>query len=361
MKWLNTMKESRIAADTAKALERCLQDVPFVSLLNVTSEPLVGTVRAELLAKVALPEAEKLLVLEVKSSGEPRMIRDAANQLYRYRQACPDAYPIVVAPYISPRGAEICEQEGIGYLDLAGNCRLTFGQVYIRREGNPNPFAERRDLRSLYSPKAARVLRVLLEAPKKPWKLLDLKCEAGVSLGEVANVKKLLADREWIGTGAGGFWLAKPEDLLSEWSNSYDFRRRGESTTFYSLRSANEIEYDLAEACRQKGIRCVLTDFSGAARFAPMVRYQRASGYVDGAISDLAASLGLKPVSSGPNVILVVPRDDGVFYAAREFAQVPIASPIQLYLDLRQQPGRGEEAAAALLEGVIREQWQRNA
>jgi hypothetical protein len=67
-----------------------------------------------------------------------------------------------VAPYISPVSAEICRKEGVGYLDLAGNCRLSFENVFIRREGIHNPFAVKRDLRSLYAAKSARVLRVLL-------------------------------------------------------------------------------------------------------------------------------------------------------------------------------------------------------
>src|SRR4030042_2058196 len=74
----------------------------------------------------------------------------------------PDAYSIFMAPYISPQAAEICLKDGVGYIDFAGNSYLSFGQVYIEQTGRPNPFKTKRDLTSLYSPKAARVLRVLM-------------------------------------------------------------------------------------------------------------------------------------------------------------------------------------------------------
>jgi hypothetical protein len=50
-----------------------------------------------------------------------------------------DAYGIFIAPYISPDAGKICEDAGIGYLDLAGNCLLSFETIYIRQAGAPNP------------------------------------------------------------------------------------------------------------------------------------------------------------------------------------------------------------------------------
>jgi hypothetical protein len=46
------------------------------------------------------------------------------------------------------------------------------------------------------------------------------------------------------------------------------------------LKSIPEIEADLARVCSEKGIEYALTGFSGAARFTPAVRYNRAMAYV---------------------------------------------------------------------------------
>ena len=49
----------------------------------------------------------------------------------------------------------------------------------------------------------------------------------------------------------------------------------------YSFKSIPEIEVSIAEVCRQRKLNYALTGFSGAARLAPAVRYQRVFVYID--------------------------------------------------------------------------------
>lgn len=359
LKMVITMKPSRIEQDAENALLTCLRDIPFVQVEDVRGEAMQDDRRPDVTVKLRLPDEELLLVVEVKNNGQPRVAKDAVNQLRRWLQETSGSsrpYAVLIAPYISAQTAEICSQEGVGYVDLAGNCRLSFGQVYIQREGRPNPFAEKRDLRSLYSPKAERVLRVLLNSPTRNWKMESLAEEAKVSLGQAANVKKLLNDREWIRGDKVGFRLSEPESLLTEWVENYNFRRN-QVNDYYSLKSVGEIESELAEACKLEGINYALSGFSGAARIAPSVRYQRATAYVD-EIERVASLLNLKRVTSGANVTLLEAYDEGVFNGEKEFDGTRVVSPVQLYLDLKGFRGRGEEAAEAVWEEVIRRQWQ---
>lgn len=339
-----------------EALHRCLDSIPFLRLRKIKKNPGKGSAWPDLLVELATPGGTQRLIVEIRSSGQPGLARQAIDRIFRHRLTWSDAYGVFVAPYISPRTAEICAEEDIGYVDLSGNCRLCFGQVYLEREGRPNRFAQKRDLRSLYSPKAARVLRVLLTSPKKTWKLVDLAREAGVSLGQSSNVKKLLSDREWLRPAPGGFALEQPEKLLAEWAENYSYRQN-QLLDGYSLKKPAEIEAGLAEQCAVRGIPYALTGFSGAVRMAPAVRYQRVFAYVDGDLRGIASLLNLKEVSSGANVSLLSPYDEGVFYGAREFSGIRTASPVQVYLDLRSFQGRGEEAAKALFEEVIKPQW----
>ena len=340
-----------------EALKTCLSKIPFLRIEKIKKEADQNGRRPDLLITLRLPEGKMDLIVELKTSGQPRLARDAVNQLLRYREKFPGAYGILVAPYISLKAADICANSNIGYVDLAGNCRLSFGQVHIEKEGKPNPFAQKRDLRSLYSPKAERVLRVLLNNPKKAWKTVELAKEANVSLGQVSNVKRLLNHREWIRTKTVGFVLVEPKELLSEWTENYSFRRN-RVEDYYSLKNVAEIEADLAEAFDSKRLAYALTGFSGAARLAPMVKYQRVLAYVEEREEeDLAALLDLKRVTSGANLSLLYPYDDGVFYGACALEGVKIASPVQIYLDVTSFRGRGEEAAYQLLKQVIEPQW----
>lgn len=338
------------------SLRVCLQRVPFLKIDALERALNVGDACMDIVATVRVAKQRHRLAIEVKSNGQPRVARTAAYRLARVLESDPGVYGVFAAPYISPRAAEICVQEKIGYFDLAGNCRLTFGQVYIEQQGNPNLFAERRGLRSLYSPKAARVLRVLLNDPKKPWRVQALAEAAKVSLGLVSNVKSFLEDREWLGSSNAGLLLKNPENLLVEWSENSKYLKNT-SVNYYTLKSISDIEADLAMACDGEGIRYALTCFSGAARYAPSVRYQRAMAYVSRDVDRIAKILSLKEVTSGANVALLIPYDEGVLYGARSIDGVYVASPVQVYLDLLEVKGRGEEAAQAILDEVIRLSW----
>ncbi|MGH9391703.1 MAG: type IV toxin-antitoxin system AbiEi family antitoxin, partial [Vicinamibacteria bacterium] len=175
------------------------------------------------------------------------------------------------------------------------------------------------------------------------------------SLRQVANVKSLLLDKEWVASGSDGIFLREPEPLLREWAAAYELRKN-KPESFYSLKDVDEVERELAKRCQEIGLRYALTAFSGAVRLAPAVRYRRAYAFVDrpGTLADL---LEIKRVDSGENVLFLTPYDDGVFYDSRSIDDLRVVSPIQLFLDLSSIRGRGEEAAEAVLEQEIRPKW----
>jgi len=167
-----------------------------------------------------------------------------------------------------------------------------------------------------------------------------------------------LEDREWIRSDKEGFRLMDPSALLNDWAVNYDIRRNS-IFEFYSLKSVPEIEGELAEFCSRESIIYALTGFSGGARYASAVRYQRVTAYIqDDAIANVAKALKLKQVSSGANVSLISPKDRNIFYGSQFIDSACIASTSQLYLDLRSLHARGDEAAEALLRRKIEPTWQ---
>lgn len=337
------------------ALKQCLGKVSFVQVNDIKKEP-VGNARIDFVVNLNASGVTQMLAVEVKRNGQPKAAREAINTLIRWLSLNPGAYGIFMAPYITIQTAEICRQDRIGYVDFAGNCLLSFAGVYIEQRGNPNPLSEKRDLRSLYSPKAARVLRVVINNPQKKWKVQELADEAAVSIGQAANVKKLLDGRELIEKKEDGFVLREPFSLLSEWSQNYAFQKNRRKD-FYSLKNIPDIETEIAEVCEQNNINYALTGFSGAARFTSAVRYQRVMAFVDAEDDQLLNLFEFKEVSSGANVTLLKPYDAGIYYGVTKKEGITVTSPVQLYLDLIGFKGRGEEAANAILEEVIRPLW----
>ena len=51
--------------------------------------------------------------------------------------------------------------------------------------------------------------------------------------------------------------------------------------------------------------------------------------------------------------------DDGVFYDLDRIGEMPVVSPIQLYLDLNVLGDRGKEAADFIFKQVIEPRWKK--
>ena len=128
------------------------------------------------------------------------------------------------------------------------------------------------------------------------------------------------------------------------------------------MQKAGELERSIARWAAENAARHALTELCGARRLAPLVRYHQSSVYVEssgegGDVQDLIEHLKAKRVDSGANLVLVVPEDPFVFYQSRRIGDADVASPLQLYLDLRKQPGRGAEAAQEILQREIVPTW----
>jgi hypothetical protein len=295
------------------------------------------------------------LVVEVVSQGHPRQLRDAINKLLRFRNKAnrPD-YLVVAAPFITAEGAALCHEDGIGYYDFAGNCRLTFGNYFIERIGSPNPFRKTQSPAApyLYGPKSERVLRILFGEQDRTWKVVPLADEAHVSTGTVSIVRNLLLEREWARETDDGLKLTQPGKLLKDWAVVWG-RRRQIPRTYFTLLTLADVEAKLADYAQRHARPFALTGTAGAWRRAPMTRYNRTQVYWDGDPAELANAADLKPADAGANVHIFEPRDEGVFLHLEKFDGVPVVSPLQLYLDLQRDPARGEEAADHLWTTVL--------
>ena len=343
--------------DKAKeVLHTFLDEIPFLKA-RLKRQPDEDDSHIDFIADLQVSGAPKRLLIECKSTGEPRFVRDAVLRLDRQRQDDPKAYPVFMAPYISPEAAALCAEENIGYIDFSGNCHFSTSPLFIHKEGHPNRYLEQRPLRSLYSPKSERILRTLLALhdPKKSWTLERLAKESDVSLGLVAKVCKLLADKEWVKPDYGWSHLAKPMELLKDWAQNYSFDRNTERF-FYSMDDISELERKLGVMAKIAPKNAALASFSAASLLAPMVRYQRAYAYVmPQAMPGVISTLKLKEVSSGHNLVLLEPYDEGVLDHRGPIKEV--TSPVQTYLDLVSSKSRGEEAAEFLLNQVIKKAW----
>lgn len=340
--------------DYQQIIEKIFSEIPNIKT-NIYKEQEID-IGYDLSLILETESFEQKIIFEMKTSGEPKIARNAVNQLLRYISNDKNLYGVFLAPYITTESANICIEAGIGYIDLSGNCRLSFQNTYIQKTNFPNKFLKRRDLMSLYSPKTERVLRVLLTYPYKEWRTVFLSSVADVNQGLVTQIKKKLLNREWIKPSGLGFIVEKPEQILNEWEKNYKITRN-RKIDFYTFLSPSELEIELKSICEKENFIYALSGFSAANYLAPSVRNQKTTAYILGNIEDIGTQLNLKRVNSGANVTLYYPYDNGVFWETQEINQVRITSPIQTYLDLIQSKGRGEEAAQSIFKEVLKKKW----
>jgi len=343
------MKEQEIVTAIKAKLEATFYDVPFIKSIKCMADVPVAGARIDLVVDLDMGKRIIRTFVECKSQGEPRIMRSAIEQVKEYMKGTDAQYGIVVAPYISEDTARICKENGVGYIDLAGNCYLCFRKVCIEKQNYPNPFIQKRQVRSIFSPKSSRILRVMLSNPHHSWQVQELAREARVSLGLASRVKERLLDLEYASENNKNVFLSRPRQLLQKWADNYSFS----NNTIHNYRGSDEpqeVERKLSQFCQQGSIPYALTLSSATTLLAPSAGRTRGYAYVGQRLPEISRTLGLDKASSESNFALVEPHDEGVFYGSRTIDQMQVVGMVQLYLDLKGSDEGGAEAAEVLLE-----------
>lgn len=344
----------------AVALRELMAEVPAVRLENVEVEPVAPDRGVDILAHLNVYDRPHTLICEVKSNGQPRNVRAALLQLRNYvAHLGQDAIPMFIAPYLSPEAQALCKENNVAFLDLVGNARLAFDNVFIERRVSDKPPADRRELKSLFKPKSAQVLRVLLRKPQRAWRVTELAEAADVSLGHVSNVRTALLDREWAQVSDEGLFLSEPDALLNAWRDEYE-APEGHRVAFYTILHGSAFEQaarDVLNVSPGKG-KAVFASFSAANWLAPFGRTGMQHFYADNAgLERLKDHLKLSLSPKGENVVVTVPKDFGLFRDTVEPAQGAVCtSAVQTYLDLWVSGERGQQAAEHLRQEKL--SWQ---
>ena len=343
----SSMKYAEVRA--AEALRGLLERIPILQVKSIDTEAVSNDWEPDLIVRLLVDGRPHQLVCEYKSNGQPRYARSAMLELRNYvAHRAPKATAVFIAPYISPAVRQLCDETGVGYLDLEGNARIAFGGVFIERIVADKPAAQQRELKSLFRPRSAQVLRAMLREPGRAWRVTELSETSGVSLGHVSNVRTGLIDREWAHASDDGLVLSDPNALLDAWRDSYS-APLGERLRFYTPLHGSALETAARSALRSDSApgRAAFASFSAAQWISPYARTGMHYFFADEeGVRKLQAALKLTPSSKGDNVVITVPKDLGLLVDTVEPAPGAVCtSPVQTYLDLFVAGERGAEAA----------------
>lgn len=355
LKTENFMKEAETLA--GEALWQLLEKIPILEVQGIDAGGASGDWEPDLIVRLLVDGSEHQLICAYQSNGQPRYARSALLELREYvRHHAPQATPVFIAPYLSPAVRQLCDEKGVGYLDLEGNAHIVFGSVFIERIVAEKPVVEQRALKSLFRPKSAQVLRAMLREPDRAWRVTELSAISGVSLGHVSNVRTGLIDREWAHSTDNGLILSEPDALLDAWQQSYT-APLGERLRFYTSLHGSALEDAAHQALstNPSAGRAAFASFSAAQWLAPYARTGTHYFFADNeGLHKLQAALKLTDSPKGENVVVTVLKDSGLLADSVEPAPGMVCtSPVQTYLDLSIAGERGAEAADHLRKALL--------
>lgn len=302
---------------------------------------------AVVLLLVSPDGVEAVLPVEVKTRIFPRDV----PELRRAESA--DGRPgLIMTEFLTPSTKRRLVEEGLNYLDLTGNVRLSVSRpgLFIETEGataDPNP--PEKVARSLRGPKAGRVVRALCDFPP-PLAVSDLAMKAGVDISYASRLLEWLA-REGLVTrvSRGPVEAIDRTRMIRRWADDYSVFKSNMARSFLDPRGIG----NLLRRLPARGDRYAVTGSLAANRLAPIAPARLAMVYLDD--PDAAASdLGLTATDTGANVMLLVPFDEIVFERTWTDEGVSYVAPSQAAVDLLTGLGRSPAEGEAVLEWMAR-------
>jgi MarR family/Transcriptional regulator, AbiEi antitoxin, Type IV TA system len=380
-----TLSEKELAKEVPKAVAALL-DVPTADVdtrLGEADE-----------ADLIVTAGGYTLLVELSHGVTPGPIaahaRHVANAAKKTRRK---VIPAVVVPFMSEGGRRACADAEVSWFDLSGNAHITGPGLKVIVDGRPNRFRAPGRPSSVFAPKSARVVRLLLEHPRRMFTQREIARETNMSEGFVSRIVGRLeadsylerADVDGAGNGrgdgygygsgdGGGFGdgdggdghgggygdgrrhpgkapvrVRDPSLLLDAWHDEYQFEKHRIIRGHVAARSGEALAHLVGDALAAAQIDHAATGLAAAWELTHFAAFRIATFFVAAEPPpETLAKLGFRDDPRGANLWLVVPNDEGVFQGAEAPKGLRCVHPVQAYVDLKEHPERATEAAERL-------------
>lgn len=307
---------------------------------------------------------DQRFIVEVKSNARSASVARAIVQLQEARKRLPDAAPLLVIPFMGETGAEICQREGVNWIDLRGNATIDTDafRIYVRGKDDVVLKAEPSSSSAVnpFGSMASRVVHTMLLEPRHTWKRAQIEAVTGLDKGYVSKIVAALLDGGYVEEVKAGrtreLRVREPLVMLDAWRERYkrpDIKAYGLVAARTGTEAMQKVEDVLSKTSHDRAF----TGLAAAARYSGFGAFRRVDVYVQGLLSnDVSSALNVGVEQRGRNVVLY-----GNFLNANIGRQskdgLPLASPILTYLDVSNTGERSEEAAEEMRRYVVR-QWK---
>lgn len=339
-------------AEVLRRAERILAErLPTGWSIRPVSDRLVDR-RIDGLLELLAPDGNSTtLVLEAKRVLEGRDVASLHEKLASFSRQLPNSQAVVVARYLSPPVRARLVAAGLSYVDATGNVRVEVpspGLFVSDRGADGDPWrGPGRPRGTLKGVPAAKIVRTVADI-SGPWAVREIVDVAKVSTGAAYRVVDFL-EREGLALRdeTGLVNIISWAEVLRRWSEDYGLTRNSRVTRWIAPRGLPDL---LAQTAKNPQVTYAVTGTLAAAEWAAYAPARLAMIYTADA-GQAAEVWGLRPAEAGANVMLAEPEIDIVFVRTLTTrADVRIAAPTQVAVDLMSGPGRSPSEAEELLE-----------
>ncbi|MDA8358444.1 MAG: hypothetical protein M0Z95_19630 [Actinomycetota bacterium] len=298
---------------------------------------------ADLVIRTPSNQGQAYFLVEVKTDVSPRDVGTLLDGPWRksWRRRMGNQPILLVAPYVGPRVRELLIEEGIGYLDLTGNARISsdYPGVFIELQGATHDPRSTKPRAAIRGAKAEAVVRVLVDAAP-PYAGAEVARAAKVNEGYLSRILDTLADeglidRERSGPVTRVDWPA----LLRRRSQALDLFRPA-STYRYVARQGASALLDRLRSRAPSGPRLpTVTGSFAAARLAPVTAPTLLVVYTPNP-RNLGSELELLPAEAGADTVFIRPDNEFAFAGSKRDGGIAWAAPSQVAIDCLAGTGR---------------------
>ena len=274
------------------------------------------------------------------------------------RRLEPDQIPLVVAHRLTLASRQFLEKLPCSYADATGAVHLEGPGFLIHLDPATKPTQGAIPAPRGLGVVAVRAIQVLLSEPERRWSVTDLAETAQVSAGEAHKVlTRLEIENLVIVANNRRRKITHPTDLL-DWLATVPAARKthGRLGGYLYAPKLDDLLTRLAFNANRSETAWAITGAAAAmvmgaqvvtALPTTLVRVPAKPGLVAA-----AANLGVDPVDSGANLMLIADVGDLGTRQANHVGPLAVAPPVRIWLDMLSEP-RGEDAAALFREAVL--------
>lgn len=271
---------------------------------------------------------------------------------------------IVVYDRSSPDARALLREAGVSYAGRDGRVLLQAPPLWVDRD-RPRPRAAAvwdatPAGRNPFAVRGSRVARWLLLHPREAFTISELAGHTELSVPAVSRVVQALDDlalvsRTTTPTDARtrAVQLRRPRDLLEAWLPIWQRRRLQRATWDIGARdAAAAIELLRSTLTHDPRLPLAVGGVAGAATIRRVVEPTTVLVWVDGTqIAELRGRLAPEPAGTDRGALRVLAAPDPwTLELARDLDGLPVADPVQLWLDCSSGGERAIEAAEAVAE-----------